>query len=186
MTLGQEKAIEQYWSQYGIEPSETEFNFTEIFGRTAPVVLEIGFGMGISASYIQAIEPRSHTIVECHPQVLERLCVWARDKPTVTIVEGEWFQRRHDLGRYDGVLYDIYDDPNEGAFYKDFERLLKPGARMTFYNLVPRPENEHGVPDCEYFEVDVQPDPNDYYHASKYYVPLFTAHVHQGLSDQTT
>jgi protein-L-isoaspartate O-methyltransferase len=137
-------------------------------------VLEIGFGMAISASYIQALKPRSHTIVDCHPQVLERAHAWAKDKPSVRIVAGEWFERLADLGTYDGILYDIYDDPNVDDFYATFETLLKPGGRMTFYNRLPRPENEAGLA-CEYHEVDVKPDANDYHNGPKYYVPVWRA-----------
>ena len=36
-------------------------------------ILEIGFGMGICSDYIQAEGVNSHTIVEIHPQILERL-----------------------------------------------------------------------------------------------------------------
>jgi len=35
-------------------------------------ILEIGFGMGISAGHIQANSISSHTIVENHPQVIEK------------------------------------------------------------------------------------------------------------------
>ena len=48
-------------------------------------ILEIGFGMGICSDYIQAQGVNSHTIVEIHPQVIEKLKVWADDKPNVTI-----------------------------------------------------------------------------------------------------
>ena len=33
-------------------------------------ILEIGFGMGISAGYIQANNINSHTIIEKHPQII--------------------------------------------------------------------------------------------------------------------
>ena len=36
-------------------------------------ILEIGFGMGISANYIQANDINSHTIIENHPQVIEKV-----------------------------------------------------------------------------------------------------------------
>lgn len=139
-------------------------------------VLEIGFGMGISASYIQAIGPRTHTIVECHPQVLPRLRAWARERPSVIVVEGDWFEQRHSLGKYDGIFYDTYADVHAWVFFENYWRLLKPGGRMTFYNLLPAPENEFGVA-CEYHEVDVQPDDNDYHSSSKYYAPLCLAPV---------
>ena len=35
-------------------------------------VLELGFGMGICADYIQAQGVNSHTIIEIHPQILEK------------------------------------------------------------------------------------------------------------------
>ena len=46
-------------------------------------ILEIGFGMGICADFIQAEGIKSHTIIELHPQVIEKLRVWAEDKDNV-------------------------------------------------------------------------------------------------------
>ncbi len=137
-------------------------------------VLEIGFGMAISATYIQALEPKSHTIVECHPQIIERLHLWAKDKPSVRVVEGAWWDRRHDLATYDGILYDTYDDPNCPDFFENYERLLKPQGRMTFYNQRPEPQNLHGLEGVEYHAVAVKPDKNDYHNESTYYVPVVT------------
>ena len=50
-------------------------------------ILEIGFGMGISATYIQAHTINSHTIIENHPQVILKAQAWAAVKPNVTIME---------------------------------------------------------------------------------------------------
>ena len=36
-------------------------------------VLEIGFGLGISANYIQSYRPKSHTIIEIHPEIRKLL-----------------------------------------------------------------------------------------------------------------
>ena len=36
-------------------------------------ILEIGFGMGISAQFIQDFGCASHTIVESHPEILKNL-----------------------------------------------------------------------------------------------------------------
>ena len=38
-------------------------------------ILEVGFGMGISANYIQSHNISSHTIIENHPQVIEKCLV---------------------------------------------------------------------------------------------------------------
>jgi hypothetical protein len=48
----------------------------EIAAATHGNIAEIGFGMGISATFVQELGVRSHTIVECHPGVLESLQTW--------------------------------------------------------------------------------------------------------------
>lgn len=55
-------------------------------------VLEIGFGMGISAQFIQDLGVDSHTIVEIHPLIAEKAREWAKDKPNVKIIEGDWHE----------------------------------------------------------------------------------------------
>ena len=49
-------------------------------------VLEVGFGMGISASYIQAMGVNSHTIIECNEEVRERCAQWKDKYQDVTFV----------------------------------------------------------------------------------------------------
>lgn len=48
MTAGQLKAYQALWMKYGIEADGAVVDFSKIFSRTAPVILEIGFGMGDS------------------------------------------------------------------------------------------------------------------------------------------
>ena len=48
MTPGQEKAYSDLWSLYGIAADEQILDFNRLFARQAPVILEIGFGMGDS------------------------------------------------------------------------------------------------------------------------------------------
>jgi len=45
-TPAQQRAFEQHWARYGLEPTETPPDFAQAFGRAAPLVLEIGFGNG--------------------------------------------------------------------------------------------------------------------------------------------
>ena len=49
-------------------------------------ILEIGFGMGISAGYIQSHSISSHTIIEPHPQMVEKAVEWSSGKSNVTII----------------------------------------------------------------------------------------------------
>jgi len=48
MTNRQSTAIENLWATMGVDYQESKIDFTALFGRDAPVVLEIGFGMGKS------------------------------------------------------------------------------------------------------------------------------------------
>ncbi len=46
ITRGQKRAYEQLMPKYGIPFAEKLLDFSEVFGRSAPTVMEIGFGMG--------------------------------------------------------------------------------------------------------------------------------------------
>jgi len=48
LTPAQQKALDSHWLQYGIDYSDTLLDFDAIFGRQAPITLEIGFGNGES------------------------------------------------------------------------------------------------------------------------------------------
>jgi len=48
LTPSQQKALDELWPDYGIEYLVEPLDFRAIFGRHAPVVLEIGFGNGES------------------------------------------------------------------------------------------------------------------------------------------
>lgn len=67
LTNGQSKAIEAYWPVMGLEHVNGPIDFSESFGRTAPIVLEIGFGMGKSLVEMAANEPDKDFIgIEVH------------------------------------------------------------------------------------------------------------------------
>ncbi len=57
MTAAQSQALTELWPRYGIEPGDTLLDFTALFGRRAPVHLEIGFGMGHSLAQMAAAHP---------------------------------------------------------------------------------------------------------------------------------
>lgn len=48
MTKSQKHALDQYWQEYGLSLNAGLIDPTEIFGRPAPIILEIGYGMGNS------------------------------------------------------------------------------------------------------------------------------------------
>ena len=74
MTAMQEKSLEQNWSHYGIEPAGEMLNLDALFGRSAPQVLEIGFGMGDSIADMALKQPEQDYIgIEVHRPGVGRL-----------------------------------------------------------------------------------------------------------------
>ena len=71
-------------------------------------VLEIGFGMGYSATQIQKYKPKSHTIIEMDPMVIKRLKKWSKDYDNIIIVEGTWQEKIGSLGTFDEIFFDDY------------------------------------------------------------------------------
>lgn len=111
-------------------------------------VLEVGFGMGISASYIQAGHPRSHTIIECNHDVMKAFAEWAGKYPDrdIRLVQGRWQDVVDRLDRFDGVFFDTYPASEEEfeeavinsinfaeAFIPAAAALLRPGGVFTYY-----------------------------------------------------
>jgi tRNA (guanine-N7-)-methyltransferase len=67
VTKGQEEALANLWPVFGIEPGDTPLDFPSLFGRVAPVTLEIGFGNGDSfAQMAQAAPERDFIGIEVH------------------------------------------------------------------------------------------------------------------------
>tara|TARA_Y100000310_G_scaffold159527_1_gene159094 strand:+ start:399 stop:1007 length:609 start_codon:yes stop_codon:yes gene_type:complete len=109
----------------------------EIICSNGGDILEIGFGMGYSSGHIQNQDIKSHTIIEIHPEVARRAREWAKDKPTVIIIEADWYDVIDDLKTYDGIFYDAELDPNMRKFSKyATEKLLKKDGIFSFYNTI--------------------------------------------------
>jgi hypothetical protein len=88
-------------------------------------VLEIGFGMGYSATQIQKYNPKSYTIVECDPVVIDKCKRWANNYSNVTIIESRWQEVicTKNLGIYDEIFFD------------DFPNNLNPHCNVEMFNV---------------------------------------------------
>ena len=71
-------------------------------------VLEIGFGLGYSASHIQSYKPKSHTIIEYHPLIAQKARYFAKKYSDVTIIEDTWQNTLKDLEVFDCIFFDDY------------------------------------------------------------------------------
>ena len=133
-------------------------------------ILEIGFGMGICADYIQAQGVNSHTIVEIHPQIIEKLKIWADDKPNVTIVEGDWYAVNN-LSTYDGIFIDTYGDDNWSNVKSFVLNKGKNGSKITYWNNFDSKNNEHSFDSISFESISISPDSNSYMNSNTYYMP---------------
>jgi amino acid adenylation domain-containing protein len=111
-------------------------------------VLELGFGMGISATYIQKFGVRSYTVVEYNDEVVKRFHEWKRQFPgrDIRLIHGRWQNVTDQLGTYDGAFFDTvptYEDEylreviDNVVMAEDFfpvaAKCLRPGGVFTWY-----------------------------------------------------
>jgi tRNA (guanine-N7-)-methyltransferase len=67
MTAAQERALQDLWPRYGIEPEQNSLDPCSLFGRDAPLMLEIGFGNGDALIRMAAAHPENDYIgMEVH------------------------------------------------------------------------------------------------------------------------
>ncbi|MCM3924682.1 class I SAM-dependent methyltransferase [Frankia sp. AiPs1] len=112
-------------------------------------VLEIGFGLGLSAGFVQELGPARHVIVEANPQTAAVAEQWARTggRRGVEIVTGRWQDTLAGLGRFDGVLFDTYpmdetevdeyvmrDATFAEHFFAPAAAALTEGGAFTYYS----------------------------------------------------
>lgn len=143
-------------------------------------ILEIGYGLGISARSIQTYSPNSHTIVEIHPDIAKEAQIWANKQRGVSIVQGDWYGLTKEiqaLGPFDGIFYDAYGDDNIQYLVEFCTSILNKGGRFTLWNPLPYPfGNEQKVRDgiVTYDVIDlseVYKPANDYFNYNVYYLP---------------
>ncbi|WP_367680680.1 tRNA (guanosine(46)-N7)-methyltransferase TrmB [Candidatus Fukatsuia anoeciicola] len=60
LTKKQQLALDSYWSLIGIDYQTTVIDINSVFGCTAPLILEIGFGMGSSFVTMAACNPQQN------------------------------------------------------------------------------------------------------------------------------
>jgi guanidinoacetate N-methyltransferase len=118
-----------------------------IAARAGGDVLEVGFGRGISASMIQQLGVRSHTIIECNPHVIGRFERWRETlvDRDLRIIPGLWQDVIDSLGEFDAVFFHTYAlDEDEAAelltstvtfaapFFPLAAAHLRPGGVFTY------------------------------------------------------
>jgi guanidinoacetate N-methyltransferase len=108
-------------------------------------VMEVGFGMGISASALQSIGVERHTIVEPHPDMFGKLQAWRHRRPSADIrpVHDYWQNRVDLMSECDGIFFDTYASSLPSLirenlrFLGEASKRLKPGAAVTMFWIMP-------------------------------------------------
>ena len=66
VTPGQQLALDNFWDKYCLDP-KSDYDFPNVFGRDAPLFVEIGFGNGESLARMAAANPDKDYIgIEVH------------------------------------------------------------------------------------------------------------------------
>lgn len=104
-------------------------------------ILEVGFGMGISATQIMESGCESYTVIEAHPRIAALAREWAKkQRVPVQVHEGYYQDVAPKLeGRFAGVLFDAYPNSTEEwtsfhlQFFPTANRLLRPGGIFSYF-----------------------------------------------------
>ncbi len=124
-----------------------ETNYMELLAKICTKnggkILEVGFGMGISASFIQEQPIEGHQIIEANSDVFSYAKLWQNDvKIKTNIILGFWEDLTKNMQdeSFDGILFDTYPlkeneiHTNHFPFFKEAYRLLKPRGVLTYYS----------------------------------------------------
>lgn len=114
-------------------------------------ILEIGYGLGISARSIEACNVERHTIVEAHPEVFDDLKSWAQEvdpgAKRIQAINDFWQNRLDTLAMADGIFFDTYCDGVEAlieenvAFLEKASAAIAPGTVIALFWLLPTLES---------------------------------------------
>lgn len=126
-------AMATLWSRFGLTVEDgdcTPIDPVRLFGREAPVVLEIGFGMGDSTAAMAAADPdRDHLAIEVHTPGIANLLalIGERGMTNVRVAQGDavTLVNRLPVGGLDAV-HVYFPDPWPKARHHK-RRLIQPG-----------------------------------------------------------
>jgi len=91
--------------------------FAKIVTTNGGDILEVGFGLGISADFIYNNNINSYTCIEIHPDIYQKALKWANNKPNVKIILGDWYNIIPTFkNKFDGIFMDTFEYSNFNKF----------------------------------------------------------------------
>ena len=125
-------------------------NLASVVTKKGGDILEIGFGLGLSAGYIQRSRKiKSHVIIECHPDVIQRaqrMFINQISKGKMTLINGFWedITQKFKDESFNGILFDTNPLNQEVVFFhffpffKEAYRLLRKRGVFTYFSDEPK------------------------------------------------
>jgi phospholipid N-methyltransferase len=119
-----------------------------VCGCPSSKILEIGYGLGLSATAVRSFNPSLHLIVEAHPEIAAKAI--ERFSPTAYVIVGLWERVTKSLrsSSFDGIIFDAYPmaaAPFDGSAESTFQhichflpegrRLLRRGGKLAFIDF---------------------------------------------------
>ena len=151
-------------------------------------VLEIGFGIGYSATEIcKNLNVKKYTIIECSPEVWKNFEIWKKDQRDdleINLIKGRWQDVLELVDKFDYIYFDDYvneynnSNQNNRFNYFLYEILVshsKIGTKICSYS---NNNLNYNNLDCIKFEnilynVDI-PEHCKYAKGDKMYIPIIT------------
>ncbi len=101
-------------------------DYAALITKNGGDILEVGFGMGISADAIISQGVKSYTVIEKNIHHYNKALAWAEDKSNVTVFLGDWIDVIPTItAKFDGIFHDTFKDEN----YEKFLDFCKPIAK---------------------------------------------------------
>ena len=104
-----------------------EHSCADVVAEDGGNILEVGFGLGVSADRIQTHNPNKHVIIEIDEDIYNKAIEWAEGKDNVEIILGDWKDVIDSINdKFDGVYNDADYDSNEDLVA--FTSLIQPNC----------------------------------------------------------
>ena len=153
-------------------------------------VLEIGFGMGNSATKI-CLNPgvKNYTVIECNPVVWEKFEEWKTEIQTktnvdISLIKGRWQDILQTLGKYDSIYFDDYNGETSRALdsrvhkfmYEILQEHVNLGSRICYYSTTNTNifNNINCIAfECYNYNIKI-PNNCKYANGEEMYIPIYT------------
>lgn len=111
-----------------------EESAADIVSEKGGNILEIGFGLGISANKIHSNNPDKHVIIEIEEEIYNKALQWANDKNNVEVILGDWKTTINDItDKFDGIYMDADQDDTDDleSFSNDVKSMCNEGCILV-------------------------------------------------------